>query len=58
MRNVEGTHLPSPFLVPLDAFGISILGALGASSLPPTFQTKVSPLAGPQASHQLNPALR
>jgi len=24
---------------------------------PPTFQTKVMPLAGPQASHQLNPAL-
>jgi len=24
---------------------------------PPTFQTKVTPLAGPQASHQLNPAL-
>jgi len=23
----------------------------------PTFQTKVMPLAGPQASHQLNPAL-
>jgi len=23
----------------------------------PTFQTKVTPLAGPQASHQLNPAL-
>jgi len=25
---------------------------------PPTFQTKVRPLAGPQASHQLNPALQ
>ena len=25
---------------------------------PPTFQTKVTPLAGPQASYQLNPALR
>jgi len=24
---------------------------------PPTFQTKVTPMAGPQASHQLNPAL-
>jgi len=40
---------PLPFLIPLDTFGVSILGALGASSLLlPTFQTKVTPLAGPR----------
>ena len=36
---------PSPFPIPLDAFGVSILGAFSASTLePPTFQTKVMPL--------------
>jgi len=29
--------VPSPFFIPLDAFGISILGTLGASSLVPHF---------------------
>jgi len=29
-------------------------GALGPRAWSPTFQTKVTPLAGPQASHQLN----
>jgi len=38
-----GRGVPSPFLIPLNAFGISILDALGASRLelgPPTFQTE------------------
>jgi len=57
-QELVGRRVPSPFLTPLDAFSISILGALGASGLAPTFQTKVTPLAGPQASRQLNPALQ
>ena len=32
-----GRGIPSTFFIPLDAFSISILGALGASSLAPHF---------------------
>jgi len=49
---------PSLFITPLDAFGISIRGTLGASSLVPPLSDQSYAPAGPQASHQLNPALR
>ena len=48
---------PSLFIIPLDAFGISIRGTLGASSLVPHFSDQSYAPAGPQASHQLNLAL-
>jgi len=40
---------PIPFIIPLNAFSISILGALGASSLvPPLFRPKLCPWLGPR----------
>ena len=51
-----GVISPS-FLIPLDAFGISILDALGASSLVPHFSEQSYAPGWPQASHQLNSAL-
>jgi len=52
---------PSPFLIPLDpSRRLRHLDPRRLRCLelgPPTFQTKVTPLAVTQSSHQLNPAL-